>query len=249
MPLPVLATPTYELTLPTTGKTVKYRPFLVKEEKVLLMALQGNDENEMLEAIKQTLNACAITPVDVESLPTVDLEYFFLKLRGKSVSDVIDLTYRCRNNITKEVQGETKTTACNNLVKFSIKIDDIQIKKDPKHTNKIMLSDTLGIVMRYPTFHLAKKFAAKPDASNNASDILEAVAACVESVFDDNNVYDQFSSKEIITFLESMTQAQFSHIQTFLDTMPTVSHTVNFTCDKCGYSDLIHLEGVASFFV
>lgn len=248
MPLPLIATPTYELTLPSNGETVKFRPFLVKEEKILLMALQGQDEKEMLEAIKQTVQACAVSKINADVLPTFDLEWFFLKLRAKSVNEVVDLAYRCRNKVTKELNGAPTEATCGNVVKYQVKIEDIKIKTDPAHSKQIKLSDTLGINMKYPTFQLAKKMTGRPEGKEDVNETLEAVAACVESVWDADNIYDQFTAKEIVAFLESMTQSQFRLIQGFLETMPKLEHDFTFTCGKCGYSDTVHLEGLASFF-
>ena len=238
--------PTYDLTLPSDGRNIKFRPFLVKEEKILLMALEGNDEKEMINAIRQIISNCSVTPLDADSLPIFDLEYFFLKLRAKSVGEVVTIPYKCQNILTEDTENGPQSKQCGTIVPIDIHLDQVEVTKPDNHTNVIMLTDTIGVKMRYPRIELIKQMGT---AKTNIESAINLVAKCVESVFDADNVYDNSTFKELIAFLESLTQPQFNKIQEFFDTMPAVRHTITFQCPSCGYSDDIMLEGMESFFV
>ncbi len=239
MALPKISIPTFEMTIPSTEQKVKYRPFLVKEEKLLLMAVEGKDQKEMANALKQTINNCCLDDIDVNKLAPFDLEYFFLLLRAKSIGETIDLTYTCQNKKGK--------TDCDNVIDFKINIDDIKVSKDPKHTNKIDLTDTVGIMMKYPALEtmLDQEFD-----TNNVDDILKVIMDCMESIYDENSVYKMKDTDKVetIEFLEGLTQDQFIKIRAFFDTMPKIRYEDTLTCDKCKKDNKVEIEGMQNFF-
>ena len=239
MALPKISIPTFEMTIPSTEQKVKYRPFLVKEEKLLLMAMEGKDQKEMANALKQTINNCCIDDIDVNTLASFDLEYFFLLLRAKSIGETIDLTYNCQN-----MKGKTE---CDNVLEFSINIDDVKVTKDPEHTNKINLTDTVGIMMKYPALEtmLDQEFD-----SNNVDDILKVIMGCMESIYDDTSVYKMKDTDKAETteFLEGLTQDQFTKIRAFFDTMPKIRYEDTLNCNKCKKDNKVEIEGMQNFF-
>ena len=245
MPLPQIIAPTYELTLPSNGQTIRYRPFLVKEEKILLMALEGGEEKEVVEAIRQIISNCAITKIDVDSMPTFDLEYFFLKLRMRSVGESVEIPYRCQNRVEGKI--------CNNIVNLVVNLHDVEVEKT-ENDPVIMLTESIGIKLRYPRVDLLKKVneaRSKGKKSTTVEGTLSIIAQCVEQIFDAENSWDRGSTslKEIEIFLDNLTQSQFAKIEEFFDNMPVLRHKVNFQCDVCGYQEDIVLEGMESFFV
>lgn len=236
MALPKLGVPQYELELPSTGKTVKYRPFLVKEEKVLLLALEANDEKEVINAVKNTLRACVLSRVKVDQLPSFDLEYLFLKIRAAAVGEVIEMTVTCNDD------NET-------LAKAAINIDDVVVKKQEGHDRKIMLTDDLGILLNYPSMDrfIESQFLNK---DLDPEHIFDFIAEHIEQIFDSEDVYDSTTTtkKEFREFVESLTSKQFEAIQKFYETMPRLSHTFTVinpnTGNECSYT----IEGLQSFF-
>jgi hypothetical protein len=234
MALPILNTPEFETTVPSTNQKIKFRPFLVKEEKILFMALQGNDPAEMSTAVQRVLESCIITPnIDVHAFATFDLEYLFLKLRGKSVGEVIDLKLRHK-------QGD-----CNYVHAHSINIDDINVVFPDDTDKKVQITDNVGIVLKYPSIDLASMV---PE-TNDMDSLFKLIAGCVDVVYDSDNVYEDFSQEEIQTFLESLNGPQFAKIRDFFKRVPKLSHDIEWTCPKCEQSEKIHLEGLASFFM
>jgi len=245
MPLPQIVAPTYELTLPSNGLVVKYRPFLVKEEKILLMALEGGEEKEMVDAVRQIVGSCSITKLDVDELPTFDLEYFFLKLRMRSVGEVVEVPYRCQSRIDNKV--------CGNVVRMEVNLGDVEVEK-VENNPVIMLTESIGIKLRYPRVELLRKVnevRSKGKKSSTIEGALSLIAQCVDQIFDAENSWDRgsMSLKEIADFLDNLTQNQFAKIQEFFDNMPVLRHVVKFDCDVCGYQEDIVLEGMESFFV
>lgn len=245
MPLPSLEsiTPQFELTIPSTQKLVRFRTFLVKEEKLLYIALESDDEKSMLEAIIQVVNNCALEPIKAEILPNFDLEYIFLQLRAQSVNNMIELSYRCRN----ELDPNNKETICGNIIKLQLNVNDIQVHFNLDHKKQIFFTDFLGVNMRYPNAKIAKQIMAKKDP-DTISDSIRTICLCVESIFDAENVYTSFTPTEIQDWIERLTQTQFFKLQEFFETMPKLMHDVPFLCSKCGYKDTIHLEGLPDFF-
>ena len=238
MPLPKISTPTYELELPSTGQTVKYRPFLVKEEKVLVIALESEDNKQITNAIKAVLKSCIQTRgVKVEHLPTFDIEYLFLNIRGKSVGEELEVNIICPDD--KETQ-----------VKTLINLDDIQIEKDEKHTKQIKLDDTLMMEMKYPSLEQFIKNNFDFDEKNQMDQSFELIATCIDKIYNEDEVWAtaDCTKKEVNDFLESMNSSQFKEIETFFETMPKLSHTIKVTNPKTKVESDVVLEGLASFF-
>ena len=238
MPLPKISTPTYELELPSSGQTVKYRPFLVKEEKVLVIALESEDNKQITNAIKAVLKSCIQTRgVKVEHLPTFDIEYLFLNIRGKSVGEELEVNVICPDD--EETQ-----------VKTTINLDDIQIEKDEKHTKQIKLDDTLMMEMKYPSLEQFIKNNFDFDEKNQMDQSFELIATCIDKIYSEEEVWAtaDCTKKEVNDFLESMNSSQFKEIETFFETMPKLSHTIKVTNPKTKVESDVVLEGLASFF-
>tara|TARA_R100001443_G_scaffold5648_3_gene14418 strand:- start:14163 stop:14882 length:720 start_codon:yes stop_codon:yes gene_type:complete len=238
MPLPKIATPTYELELPSTGKTIQYRPFLVKEEKLLVLALESENTKEMTTAIKNVLKSCVLTKgVKIEILPTFDIEYLFLNIRGKSVGEDIEVNIICPDD------GKTS-------VPVTIAIDDIAIQRDENHTNKIKLDDNLMMEMKYPSLDefIKNNFDFKED--NVMDQSFELIASCMDKIYNEEEVWttSDCTKKEVNSFLESMNSSQFKDIEKFFETMPKLSHTVTITNPNTKVKNEVVLEGLTSFF-
>jgi hypothetical protein len=271
MPLPNLEkmVPHFEITIPSTGKEVPFRPFLVKEEKLLLIALESNDEKLMLDAIIQVISSCALSPLKLDTLANFDLEYIFLQLRARSVNEILELAYKCRNPVPlrslddidhhawnsldekrQAVEAFKKEepvfASCDHLVKIKINIDDVKVQFNDEHKRQIFLTPTLGINMRYPNFKIAKTLLGKN--KDSIADNLQVIALCIESAFDEESVYSNFTPKEIEEWMEKLTQAQFSKLQLFFETMPKLAHDLDFHCPVCDYKEQVHIEGLPSFF-
>lgn len=243
MALPKLDVPIHELYLPLSKQKVQFRPFLVKEEKILLMAMESKDENSALLPIKQIINNCCLSDIDVDGLPVTDLEFFFLNLRARSIGEVVELQYKCNNTVPAE-NGEEKK--CNNVVRFDVNILDIKPEIDPEHTNKIELTDKLGIVMRYPTLKMMEN--AK---GSEVERLMDVIIDSVDYIYDDESIYykKDVPKKELLDFIDGMTKEQFAKLQKFFETMPKIKKDVDFTCNKCGYHEKITVEGIQNFFI
>ena len=241
MPLPKISTPTYELVLPSTGKTIKYRPFLVKEEKILILALESQSTKEITNAIKQVLKDCISTKgIKVEELPTFDIEYIFLNVRGKSVGESLDLIITCGDD------GETE-------VPVTVFIDQIQVEKDPEHSTDIHLDAELVLKMKYPSLDqfIKTNFDFSADqSSSNIERSLEIIASCIDVVFTSDESWSaaDCSKKELTDWIETLDSNQFKKVENFFDTMPRLSHTVKVTNPKTKVESEVTLEGLTSFF-
>ena len=238
MPLPTIATPTYELELPSTGKKVKYRPFLVKEEKLLVLALESEDTKQISTAIKAVLKNCIQTRgVKVDNLPTFDIEYLFLNIRGKTVGEEIEVNL---------IAPDDKVTS----VPVTINIDDIKISKKEKHTNKIKLDDTLMMQMKYPSLNEFVKNNFDFDGEVDMDQSFDLIASCIDKIYSEDEVWStaDCTKKEVKDFLEQMNSLQFKEIETFFDSMPKLSHTVTFTNPNTNVESTVVLEGLSSFF-
>ena len=236
MALPKIGYPTYELELPSTGKTVKYRPFLVKEEKVLLMALESEDEKQVIGAVKDLLKNCIISRIKIDSLPSFDLEYLFLKIRAASIGETISVTVTCLDD--NETQAEAK-----------ININEVEVFKPEGHDSKIMFDDKTGIVMRYPSMKefIDREFLQKEMKTDQVYDF---IADSIDQIFDDEEVYDSSTTtkKEFRTFVDSLTTKQFEKIQQFYSTCPKLSHSFKVVNPKTGKESDYTIEGLQSFF-
>ena len=238
MPLPKIATPTYELELPSTGKSIKYRPFLVKEEKVLVIALESEDNKQITNAIKAVLKSCILTKgVRVESLPTFDIEYLFLNIRGKSVGEELEVNIICPDD------GETE-------VPVTINLDEIEVQKDEKHSNKIKIDSSIMMELKYPSLDEFIKNNFDFNDKNAMDQSFDLIAACIDKVYTEDEVWAtaDCTKKEVKDFLEQMNSNQFKEIESFFETMPKLSHTISVTNPKTKVKSDVVLEGLASFF-
>ena len=238
MPLPKISTPTYELVLPSTGKKVKYRPFLVREEKILILALESENTKQITTAIKSILKECISTRgVKVDDLPTFDIEYLFLNIRGKSVGEALDLMVTCPDD------GETQ-------VPVKIFIDEIQVQKDSKHTQDIKLDDTLTLRMKYPSLNqfIQNNFDFSEDDSVDAS--FDIISSCIDQVYNEDESWaaSDCTKKELKEWVETLNTNQFKEVESFFTTMPKLSHTVKVKNPKTKVESDITLEGLTSFF-
>ena len=239
MPLPKIATPTYELELPSTGQSIQYRPFLVKEEKVLVIALESEDNKQITTAIKAVLKSCILTKgVKVESLPTFDIEYLFLNIRGKSVGEELEVNVICPDD------GET-------TVPVTINLDEIEVQKDENHSNKIKIDDSIMMEMKYPSLDQFIKNNFDFNDKNAMDQSFDLIASCIDKVYTEDEVWAtaDCTKKEVKEFLESMNSQQFKDIEAFFESMPKLSHTINVTNPKTKVESEVTLEGLASFFV
>ncbi len=238
MPLPKIATPIYELELPSTGQTIKYRPFLVKEEKLLVIALESEDTKQITNAIKTVIKNCIETKgIKVESLPTFDIEYLFLNIRGKSVGEEIDVNIICPDD------EETS-------VSIKINVDDVQVQKNDEHSNKIKLDSSLMMQMKYPSLDQFIKNNFDLSNNNAMEQSFELVASCVDKIFNEEEVWvaADVTKKELMEFLDQMNTNQFKQIEKFFETMPKLSYTVKVKNPKTEVESEVVLEGLSSFF-
>ena len=238
MPLPKISTPTYELELPSTGKTIKYRPFLVKEEKLLVLALESDDSKEITNAIKAVLKDCIQTRgVKVETLPTFDIEYLFLNIRGKSVGEDIEVSVLCPDD------GET-------YAEVQISIDEIEVVKDKEHNKQIKIDDKLMMEMRYPSLDQFVKSNFSFNGDNQVDQSFDLIASCIDKIYSEEEAWtsDDFTKKEVTEFLEQMNSSQFKDIESFFTTMPKLRHEVEVLNPKTKKSSKVVLEALASFF-
>ena len=238
MPLPTIATPTYELELPSTGKKIKYRPFLVKEEKLLVLALETESTKDISNAIKTVLKNCIQTRgVKVDNLPTFDIEYLFLNIRGKSVREEVEVNLIAPDDEVTEVP-------------VTINIDDIKIQKSEEHTNKVKLDNDLVMEMKYPSLEqfIKSNFDFTEEVSMDQS--FDLIASCIDKIYNEEEVWStaDCTKKEVKEFLEQMNSMQFKEIEKFFETMPKLSHSVTFTNPKTEVESTVVLEGLSSFF-
>lgn len=238
MALPMNNMPTFNLKVPSTGKTVKFRPFLVKEEKALLIAQQTEDMQVMADTLRNVIAECVLDKLDIASLATFDLEYMFLQIRGKSVGETVDLFFQC-----DEDHGELNDKA---RVKMVINLTDIEVKRDPNHTNKIPLFNGVGVVMKYPTLESAVGMANL----ENVEDVFNMVADSIDYIYDNDQIYyaKETSKSELIEFLNNLTTEQFLKVQEFFETIPKLAYEVKYKCPVCNKEHNKVLEGLANFF-
>lgn len=236
MALPILNAPVYELTIPSLKKTVKYRPFLVKEEKALMMAQQSEDEKVMLNTTKEVIKSCILDKIDADNLALFDIEYIFLQLRSKSVGEISELIFSC--NQCKDPKAKFK---------YSLDITKLEVQFDKEHKATIELFDGVGIKMKYPSFALANKIKTN---ENSVESIFEVIISCIDSIYDQEQVYPAIDHKkeELEEFINNLTQDQFTKVQQFFETMPKLEHRVKWTCPVCKFNHDHLLRGLESFF-
>ena len=237
MPLPKIATPTYELVLPSSGRKIKYRPFLVKEEKILIIALESQDQKQIANAIKSILSACILTRgTKVDKLSTFDIEYLFLNVRGKSVGEQIEVMVTCPDDEKTQVP-------------MSINIDSIKVEKSKDHKTDIKLDDQYTLKMRYPSLNefIKSNFSVE---EMKVDDTFDLIASCIDQIYSEEESWTQedCTKKEMVEFLEQLNSSQFKEIETFFETMPKLSHKVKVKNPNTGVESEIVLEGLQNFF-
>lgn len=242
--LPKIDVPIYELSLLSSGKKIRFRPFLVKEQKLLLMATQSEDPKDTLNIVKQISKNCIIDSIDIETLPVFDLEYIFLNLRARSVNEVVNLQYKCNNKVKNEKNEEE---VCGSLEKFNINLLEIFPEKNSDHNKKIMLTDNLGIMMKYPTFEMVANITGQ----NESEVLMELLINSIDYIFDKDKIYyaKDVTKDELIEFIENLQQKDLEKIQQFFETTPKIKRNLEFKCRKCGYEEDIIVEGLQNFFV
>ena len=236
MALPQVNTPTYELAVPSTDEKIKYRPFLVKEEKILMIAMEGKEQSGILDAVKQIVKSCTFDKFDMSKAPMFDVEYIFLNIRAKSVGEISTVNLRCLDD------NET-------FVKTEIDLTEVEVKMNEEHTNKIELTEEMGMIMTYPNLD---SFADYDVTNINASNMIDMIASCIAQIYDKKgeDVYDSKDSthKELVDFIEQLNSKQFAEVQKFFDTMPKLTHTVTIENPKTKVKSEIVLSGLNDFF-
>jgi hypothetical protein len=240
MALPKIDTPVYDIELPLSQKTIRFRPFLVKEQKNLLMAIEADDKDTIEKNVKQILHNCTLTEdIDIESLPVVDVEFYFLQLRAKSVGEIVENKYICNN----EVDGKV----CNNQMDVRIDLTEIKVDKDPEIKDTIQITEDISIKLKYPQFSTIEKISNKNNSVDMAFDI---VADSIEYIFDGKQYYYAYetSPQELSEFIEGLSTEQFNMIEEFFTKLPRIRKTIEIKCSKCGFDHSIELEGLQNFF-
>jgi hypothetical protein len=237
MALPKLDTPIYELKIPSTGKEVSYRPFLVKEQKLLLMAMEDEEGTAQSDAIEQVISNCILDgEINPKILPLYDIEYIFLQLRSKSIGEQVELTYTCPND--------------KNRIKFMVDLSKIKVHFDKAHTNKIKLSKDVGVVLKDPTIDMLSEFGKLDTEDIKFDELISIMISCIDSIYDNESVHDPKDStkEELEEFLSELSQAQFEEFQQFFETLPKAYKDVKIKCDKCDTTIEHRIEGMANFF-
>ena len=238
MPLPTISTPTYELTLPSSNRKIKYRPFLVKEEKILIIAMESQDTKQIARAVKDVLAKCILTKgTKVDKLATFDIEYLFLNIRGKSVGEHIEVMVTCPDDEKTQVP-------------MSINIDDIKIQKDKDHSTDITLDDTYTLRMKYPSLNEFIKTNFDSMTNMKVDDTFDLISSCIDQVYSDEETWShqECTKKELSDFVESLNSNQFKKVEKFFETMPKLAHTVKVTNPNTNVESEIRIEGLQSFF-
>jgi ribosomal protein L44E len=238
MALPINSTtPVYTITLPSTEKPIKYRPFLIKEEKSLLIAQQSEDPMVMVNTLKEVIKSCIKDEIDVDSLATFDLEYIFTQLRAKSVGEIVDLQLKC-DTCTDE----------KSIAMVKVDLTKLEVKKSPEHNSKINLFDDVGIVMKYPTIEIIKKL--ENSNINDIEEIFDIVTQCVDYIHTTDEVFyaKEQTKEELVEFLNNLSSEQFMKVQKFFETMPKLTKEIKYNCPVCGKEHNKVLEGLSSFF-
>jgi hypothetical protein len=240
MALPKLEVPTYELELPLSKKKIKYRPYLVKEQKALMMALESSDAKTIQHNVREILTVCTLSKdVDIDELPIVDIEYYFLQLRAKSVSEISESKYRCNNEVDDKV--------CGNIMEAKIDLTEIQPVQEEYVDPEIQLTDTITVKMKYPPFKLVKDSIDMDDITEVTFNML---AQSIEYVYDGEQFHyaKEVPVKELVEFIEQLNQEQFEKLEKFFNSIPKLSKKIDMTCSKCGFEHHLDVEGLESFF-
>jgi len=240
MALPKIDVPTYEIELPVSKTKIKYRPFLVKEQRNLLMAIESSESTTIQQNIKDILYNCTLTEgVNIEKLPIIDVEYYFINLRAKSVGEVVESRYRCNN--------EVNDTECGNIMEKEVDLTQIKVKMNDDISPEIQLTPNISIKLKYPEFGIVKDSLRY----ENINDVtFNMIAQSIEYIYDGQQFYyaTESTPEELIEFVEGLNQEQFSKIENFFNNLPKLKETLNITCSKCGFQHKIEVEGLESFF-
>jgi hypothetical protein len=240
MALPKIDTPIYDLELPLSKKQIRFRPFLVKEQKNLMMAMEADDKDTIERNIRQVLTNCTITEdVNIDKLPVIDIEYYFINLRARSVGEIVENRYVCTN----EVDG----VPCNNKMESKFNLLDITVDIDPNAKDIIQITEQISIKLKYPEFSLVEKLKKKDSAVDIA---FEVILDSVEHIFDGEQYYyaSETPKDELMAFIESLSQDQFSKLEEFFNNLPKMNRKIDLKCSKCGFDHTISMEGLESFF-
>lgn len=231
--IPRVVVPNYTTTLPSNGKTVTYRPYLVKEKKLLMLAKEQGSNEAIVAAIKQVITNCTLGTVDAEKIGILDLQYLFLKIRSKSVGEVVEFLIPCQS--------------CKMKVETQINLDAIEVSKNPKHTNKIMLDDNIGITMKYPDINSDKILRS---GNSNTTKEMDFIVNAIDTVFDKNQIYyaKDYSEAELKELVDSMTESNYQKIAEFYQTMPRLTHKVEYKCPRCGVDGTAEFNNIYDFF-
>ena len=239
MPLPKIATPIYELEIPSLKKKIRYRPFLVKEEKILIIALESEDSKQIANAVKTVISNCILSKgIKVEDLATFDIEYLFLNIRGKSVGETVDVLITCPDDGTTQVPT-------------SINLDEINVEVDPEHSRDIKLDDSLTLRMRYPSMTEFIKNNFDSGESVSVDDTFDLIVSCIDQIYSEEESWTASDStkKELLEFVEQLSSKQFKQVEKFFDTMPKLSHTIKIKNPNTKVESEVVLEGLSAFFV
>lgn len=240
MALPKIDTPIFYIKLPLSKKEIKFRPFLVKEQKNLLMALEADDKETIERNIRQILHNCTLTEnINIDKLPVVDVEYYFINLRAKSVGEIVENNYICNN----EVEGER----CGNKMKVDIDLNEIQVGEVNDEDSNIQLTNKISIKLKYPEFSIIEKLA---ESENSVETAFKVIVDSIEHIFDGDQYYyaNESTPQELMEFVESLNQDQFVKLEKFFDTIPKIKKDVEIKCNKCGFDHSITVEGLENFF-
>jgi len=234
MALPKIDVPIYEIKIASSDTPIKYRPFLVKEKKILMIAAESKSSDAAYMAIKQIVNNCTFEKIDVENLALFDLQYLFLKIRSKSIGEAAEFKFSCEK--------------CNHDIKSSINFDNIELKKQPEHNKKIMINDTVGIMMKYPNIKIEK--IIQENGKTPQTDI-QIILNCIDYVFDRENVYysKDVDMKDLENLIDNLTEQQYSNIEKFFKTLPKLEYDIEYSCNNCGNSGKYAVNSLYDFFV
>ena len=235
MVLPLMKTATYLMTVPSTGKEVEFRPYTVKEEKVLMIAMESKDQKQTFRALKSVIKDCVQENIDIHKLTLFDFEYMFLQLRAKSVGEVVDLNLKC------QAEG------CGGVVPVSVDLDSITVSEMPE-SNVVKLDDRIGVTFNFPSLDIAEKYQEAD--MEKVSSVFDMIVDCTETIFDEEEVYDceNETRENIINFYESLSSPQFAKVSEFFQAIPTVEKDIEYKCPKCGHENKVELKGLQSFF-
>jgi hypothetical protein len=242
--LPKLDVPIYEVKLLSSGKVIRFRPFLVKEQKLFLMASESEDAKETINVIRQVLRNCILDDISIDDLPTFDLEWLFMHLRARSVEEIVDLKYKC-NNTVKDEKGEEDR--CTGVVNFKMNLLEIEPTRHAEHTNKIQLTENLGVCLKYPSFEMIQKY----ESLSEANIMSKVLVDCIDYLYDKEQVYyaKDNTKEELDEFVDNLQQKDLEKIKQFFETMPEIKKNVQFKCPKCAYEENIEIKGIQNFFV